>query len=175
MAVLNIVLMNPQIAPNTGNVVRTCAVTGARLHIIKPMGFEPTNKHLKRAGLDYWGLLDLTFYESREEFFEKTQGGEYYYFSSKAPRSYADITYPDNCYIIFGSEETGLPEDLIHDNPQRTVRIPMIDDKRARCLNLATSAAVAAYEVLRQWGFPALKNNGHLDQFDWDNFQPEMN
>ena len=168
MAVLNIVLVEPEIPQNTGNIARTCAATGARLHIVKPMGFTPTDKHLKRSGLDYWQYLDLTYYENLNDFFERTAGGKYYYFSTKAPRKYTDIEYPDKCYIVFGKETKGLPEQLLHDNPQNVVRIPMKGE--ARSLNLSNSAAIAAYEVLRQWDFPALQNSGRLREFDWDNF-----
>ncbi len=165
MAELNIVLVEPEIPQNTGNIARTCAATGARLHIVKPMGFTPTDKHLKRAGLDYWYLLDITYYEDLNDFFEKNKGGNFYYFSTKAPRKYTDIEYPDKCFIVFGKETKGLPEKLLFDNPETTVRIPMIDE--ARSLNLSNSAAIAAYEVLRQWDFPELLNNGKLREFDW--------
>ena len=165
MSELNIVLVEPEIPQNTGNIARTCAATGARLHIVKPMGFTPTDKHLKRAGLDYWYLLDITYYEDLNDFFEKNKGGNFYYFSTKAPRKYTDIEYPDKCFIVFGKETKGLPEKLLFDNPETTVRIPMIDE--ARSLNLSNSAAIAAYEVLRQWDFPELLNNGKLREFDW--------
>lgn len=166
MSELNIVLVEPEIPQNTGNIARTCAATGARLHIVKPMGFTPTDKHLKRAGLDYWYLLDITYYENLDDFFEKNEGGRFYYFSTKAPRKYTDIEYPDKCFIVFGKETKGLPEKLLFDNPETTVRIPMIDE--ARSLNLSNSAAIAAYEVLRQWDFPELLNNGKLREFDWN-------
>lgn len=166
MSELNIVLVEPEIPQNTGNIARTCAATGARLHIVKPMGFTPTDKHLKRAGLDYWYLLDITYYENLEDFFEKNKGGSFYYFSTKAPRKYTDIEYPDKCFIVFGKETKGLPEKLLFDNPETTVRIPMIDE--ARSLNLSNSVAIAAYEILRQWDFPELLNNGKLREFDWN-------
>ena len=169
MPQINIVLVEPEIPQNTGNIARTCAATGARLHIVKPMGFTPTDKHLKRSGLDYWKYLDLTYYENSEDFFEKTKGGVYYYFSTKEPRKFTDISYPDNCYIVFGKETKGLPERLLLDNPESCVRIPMTS--YARCLNLSNSAAIAAYEVLRQWGFPELVNRGRLKEFDWDNYE----
>ncbi len=166
MSELNIVLVEPEIPQNTGNIARTCAATGARLHIVKPMGFTPTDKHLRRAGLDYWYLLDITYYENLEDFFEKNKGGSFYYFSTKAPRKYTDIQYPDKCFIVFGKETKGLPEKLLFDNPETTVRIPMIDE--ARSLNLSNSVAIAAYEILRQWDFPELLNNGKLREFDWN-------
>ena len=113
MAELNIVLVEPEIPQNTGNIARTCAATGARLHIVKPMGFTPTDKHLKRAGLDYWYLLDITYYEGLDDFFARNSSGVFYYFSTKAPRAYTDIFYPDNCFIVFGKETKGLPEKLL--------------------------------------------------------------
>ena len=132
------------------------------------MGFTPTDKHLKRSGLDYWKYLDLTYYENSEDFFEKTKGGVYYYFSTKAPRKFTDISYPDNCYIVFGKETKGLPEKLLHDNPETTVRIPMKGEIRS--LNLSNSVAIAVYEILRQLDYPELQNFGRLREFDWDNF-----
>ena len=164
MPTLNIVLIEPQIPQNTGNISRTCAATGARLHLVGPMGFAITDAKLKRAGLDYWHLLDITTYASTSEFFEKNQG-EFFYFTTKAPHIYTEIAYPDNAYIVFGREDVGLPEDLLYQNPQRCVRLPMIAG--ARSLNLSNTVAVATYEALRQWGFPALKNHGQLTQYQW--------
>ncbi len=168
MAQLNIVLVEPEIPQNTGNIARTCAATGARLHLVKPMGFTPTDRHLKRAGLDYWHFLDITYYENTADFFARTAGGAYYFFSTKAPRKFTDIRYPEDCYLVFGKETKGLPEELLHEHPDTTVRIPMIGE--ARSLNLSNSAAIAAYEVLRQWDYPQLQNFGRLREFDWDNF-----
>lgn len=165
MSELNIVLIEPEIPQNTGNIARTCAATGARLHLVEPMGFKVDDKKLKRAGLDYWYLLDITYYSSTEDFFEKNSGGKFYYFSTKANKTYTDIEYPDKAYIVFGKETAGLPEKLLHDNPDTTVRIPMISE--ARSLNLSNSVAIAAYEVLRQWNFPELMNTGKLRNFDW--------
>lgn len=161
---LNIVLVEPQIPQNTGNIARTCAVTGAALHIVKPMGFEPTDKQLKRAGLDYWHYLDLTYYDSVDEFLHKAQG-QCFYFSTKAQNRYSDVKYPDNCYIVFGREDAGLPEELLFHNKENCVRIPMMPTLRS--LNLSNSVAIAAYEVLRQWDFPELQNNGSLTKYDW--------
>ena len=165
MAVLNIVLVEPEIPQNTGNIARTCAATGARLHIIEPMGFKIDDKKLKRAGLDYWYLLDITYYKNLEDFFERNAGGNFYYFSTKADKTYSDIAYPDNSYLFFGKETKGLPEKLLYDNHDTTVRIPMIDD--ARSLNLSNSVAIGVYEVLRQWNFPALLQKGQLRDFEW--------
>lgn len=161
---LNIVLIEPQIPQNTGNIARTCAVTGARLHLVKPMGFSVDDKKLKHAGLDYWHYLDITYYESLSDFFHKTHG-EYFYFSTKALNTYCDITYPDKSFLLFGREDKGLPEELLFANKDRCVRIPMIDEMRS--LNLSNSAAIGAYEVLRQWGFPELQNRGNLTKYLW--------
>ncbi len=161
---LNIVLGEPQIPQNTGNIVRTCAVTGARLHIIKPMGFEPTDKQLKRAGLDYWHYLDINYYEGFEDFFSRSDG-QCYFFSTKAQNRYTDVKYPDKCYIVFGREDAGLPEEILARNKSNCVRIPMMPTLRS--LNLSNSVAIATYEVLRQWDFPALQTSGNLTKFDW--------
>ena len=156
---LNIVLVEPEIAGNTGNISRTCAATGARLHLIKPLGFELDDKRMKRAGLDYWHLLDITIYENIDEFFAKNSG-PYYYFTTKAPHIHSDVIYPDGAYLVFGKETKGLPEDLIMQNLDTSVRLPMLDDDTARSLNLSNAVAVAAYEVLRQWGYPSLRTGG---------------
>ncbi len=166
MCKLNIVLVEPRIPQNTGNIARTCAVTGARLHLVRPMGFEPTDKELKRAGLDYWHFLDITYYDNLPDFFARTAGGEYFYFTTKGRQVYSDAAYPDNAYLVFGREDKGLPEQLLFKNPSRCVRIPMIGD--ARSLNLSNSVAIGVYEVLRQWRFPKLKNEGSLTQYDWN-------
>ncbi len=164
MNTLNIVLVEPEIPQNTGNIARTCAATGARLHIIEPMGFKIDDKKLKRAGLDYWYLLDISYYKNLDEFFEKNHGN-FYFFSTKALHKHSDIKYPDNAYLFFGKETAGLPEKLLYDNPDNCVRIPMIDD--ARSLNLSNSVAVGVYEVLRQWDYPELKCNGELRNYKW--------
>lgn len=160
---LNIVLVEPQIPQNTGNIARTCAATGARLHIVKPMGFTVDDKKLKRAGLDYWHLLDITYYDGIDDFFAQNPNGDYYYFTTKGSAVYSDVNYPDNCYIVFGREDAGLDEKLLYDNYDSCVRVPMISE--ARSLNLSNTVALAAYEVLRQWGFPQLKSNGKLTKF----------
>ncbi len=164
---LNIVLIEPEIPQNTGNIARTCAATGAKLHLVGPMGFNIDDRKLKRAGLDYWHLLDITYYSSTEEFFTKHPNEKFYYFSTKAPHKHTDIKYPDKVFIVFGKETKGLPEKLLFDNPDTTVRIPMISD--ARSLNLSNSVAIGVYEVLRQWGYPELQENGKLREFDWSN------
>lgn len=167
MSVLNIVLVEPQIPQNTGNIARTCAATGARLHLVEPMGFRVDNAKLKRAGLDYWHLLDITYYDNLNDFFEKNKDGKFFYFSTKATRIYSEVEYPDNCYLVFGKETAGLPEELLFENKESCVRLPMINDSSARSLNLSNSVAIGAYEVLRQWNFPELLTKGKLTKFDW--------
>ncbi len=147
----NIVLVEPEIPQNTGNISRTCACTGARLHLIKPYGFELSDRTVKRAGLDYWDKLELFEYDGIEEFFDKNRGGEFFYLSTKAKLRYTDISYPDNCYLIFGKETKGLPENLVFGNPERALRIPM--GKHLRSLNLSNSVALVLYEALRQQNF----------------------
>ena len=166
MPSLNIVLVEPEIPQNTGNIARTCAATGARLHIIEPMGFKIDDKKLKRAGLDYWHLLDITYYKNIEDFYAKNNG-EYFYFSTKAQHIYSDIKYPENTYLFFGKETKGLPEELLLANAERCVRMPMINSSHARSLNLSNCVCVGAFEVLRQWGFPELLCEGKLTKFDW--------
>ena len=166
MSRLNIVLVEPRIPQNTGNIARTCAVTGARLHLVRPMAFEPSDRELKRAGLDYWHLLDITYYDSLADFLEKTKGGVYRFFTTKAKPVHSDAVYPDDCYLVFGREDAGLPESLLFAHPNECVRIPMLG--QARSLNLSNAVAIAAYETLRQWGYPALQNEGRLTQYNWD-------
>ena len=165
MAKLNLVLVEPEIPQNTGNIARTCAATGAALHLVEPMGFRVDDKKLKRAGLDYWHLLDITYYQNLDDFFERTTGGSYFFFSTKGTHRHSDVSYPDNCYLLFGKETRGLPEWLLMQHPDSTLRIPMIDE--ARSLNLSNSAAIAAYEVLRQWDYPDLLCSGELRDYKW--------
>lgn len=167
MSVLNIVLVEPQIPQNTGNIARTCAATGARLHLVEPMGFRVDNAKLKRAGLDYWHLLDITYYENLDDFFKKNKDGNFFYFSTKATKIYSEVEYPDNTYLVFGKETAGLPEELLFNNQEKCVRLPMINNSAARSLNLSNSVAVGVYEVLRQWNFPDLLLKGKLTKFDW--------
>ena len=166
MKKINIVLHCPEIPQNTGNIARTCAATGSALHIIKPMGFEIDDKKLKRAGLDYWHLLDITYYENEAEFFEKNKGEAIYYFSTKAPKAYTEIVYPERVFLMFGRETKGLPEELLQKNPDTTVRIPMLPNLRS--LNLSNSAAIAVYEVLRQKNFEELESIGTPTTFSWE-------
>lgn len=162
MSIINIVLVEPQIPQNTGNIARTCAVTGARLHLVKPMGFTVDDKKLKHAGLDYWHMLDITYYDSLDDFLEQhsNESENFYFFSTKSKKVYSDVAYPDNCYLFFGREDAGLPESLLLKNREKCVRMPMISE--ARSLNLSNSVAIGVYEVLRQWNFPKLQNFGTL-------------
>lgn len=164
MPVLNIVLVEPQIPENTGNIARTCAVTGARLHLVQPLGFEVTDKHLKRAGLDYWHLLDITYYDNLDDFFAKNSG-PFFYFTSKGRHRHTDVSYPDGSYLVFGREDAGLPERLLFENPDHCVRMPM--RKGVRCLNLSNSVAIGVYEALRQWDFADLESQGQLTKYEW--------
>lgn len=164
MSVLNIVLVEPQIPENTGNIARTCAVTGARLHLVRPLGFEVTDKHLKRAGLDYWHLLDITCYDNLDDFFAKNSG-PFFYFTSKGRHRHTDVSYPDGSYLVFGREDAGLPERLLFENPDHCVRMPM--RKGVRCLNLSNSVAIGVYEALRQWDFADLESQGQLTKYEW--------
>jgi len=161
---LNIVLLEPQIPQNTGNISRTCAVTGARLHLIKPFGFEISDKHLKRAGLDYWDKLDISYYDNIDDFYEKNPG-KYFYFTTKGLNIHSEVKYPDNSYLIFGREDKGIPEEILHRNRENCVRIPMRNNLRS--LNLSNSVAIGVYEVLRQWKYPDLSTEGKLTQYDW--------
>lgn len=167
---LNIVMVEPEIPQNTGNVARTCALTGARLHLVGPMGFKIDDRKLKRAGLDYWYLLDITYYDSLDDFFQKNKctDNNFYYFTTKGRHIYSDVKYPEDVYLFFGKETKGLPEQLLYDNPDNCVRMPMLNNERARSLNLSNTVAIAAYEVLRQWGFPELLCEGQLHELKWD-------
>lgn len=165
MSVLNIVLIEPEIPQNTGNIARTCAATGCRLHLVEPMGFKITDKQVKRAGLDYWDKLDISYYRSTEEFFAKNQGGTFFYYTTKAENAHSDISYPDGAFLVFGKETAGLPEELLKANHDFCVRIPMRGIIRS--LNLSNAVAIGVYEVLRQWNYPELNQIGKLTKFDW--------
>ncbi|MBQ7740405.1 MAG: tRNA (cytidine(34)-2'-O)-methyltransferase [Eubacterium sp.] len=162
---LNIVLIEPEIPQNTGNIARSCAATGARLHLVGPMGFHITDKQVKRAGLDYWDKLDITFYDTSEEFFEKNKDGEFFFFTTKAEQVHSDVSYPNNCFLVFGKETKGLDERLLKANHDRCVRLPMRGIIRS--LNLSNAVAVGIYEVLRQWDYPALSLKGELHELKW--------
>lgn len=158
MAKLNIALIEPEIPQNTGNIARTCAATGASLHLVRPLGFEITDRHLKRAGLDYWDKLDVVFYDSLDQFLSVNANDPIFFFSTKAPRRHTDVHYPDGCFLVMGKETKGLPEDLLLSRLDDCVRIPMRPSLRS--LNLSNAAAVAVYEVLRQWDFPGFASSG---------------
>ncbi len=161
----NIVLVEPEIPQNTGNIARTCAATGSCLHLVRPLGFEIDDKKLKRAGLDYWHLLDITFYDNINDFFEKNKNGNFYYASTKSLNKYSDVKFCDGDYILFGKETKGLDEALLKANKEKCIRIPMIDG--ARSLNLSNSVAVVIYEALKQNDFLNLETQGSLTKFDW--------
>lgn len=160
----NIVLVEPEIPQNTGNIARTCAATGSRLHLVRPLGFEIDDKKLKRAGLDYWHLLDITFYDNLDDFFSKNSGN-FYFASTKALHRHSDVSYKDGDYIFFGKETKGLDEKLLKDNKEKCIRIPMIED--ARSLNLSNSVAIVIYEALRQNNYFELETKGKLTKFEW--------
>ena len=160
----NIVLVEPEIPQNTGNVARTCACTGAALHLVKPMMFKIDDAHLKRAGLDYWSKLDVTVHESLQDFMEYAKGKPMLFASSKGAKCYTDAEYPDGCFILFGKETKGLPESLLEERYDDCIRIPMRDT--LRCLNLSNSVAVVIYEALRQTGFEGLNSEGSLTSKD---------
>ena len=150
---IHLVLVEPEIPQNTGNVARTCAVTGSVLHLVGPLGFQIDDAKLKRAGLDYWDLLDIRLYRSIEEYFEKNPSPDLWLATSKARKRHTDAVFRDGCHILLGKETAGLPRWLLDKYPNRAVRIPQIPDGHARCLNLSNAAAVMCYEALRQTGF----------------------
>lgn len=163
MKTINIVLVEPEIPQNTGNIARTCACTGAKLHLVKPLGFTITDKQLKRAGLDYWDSLDITFYDSLEDFMEKHKNDELFFFTTKGKHRYSDVEFPNNSFLIFGKETKGLPEELLNDNYERALRVPMRSEMRS--LNLSNTVCLVVYEVLRQDDFDGLSSEGHLTKF----------
>lgn len=158
---LNIVLVEPEIPQNAGNIARTCAVTGAKLHLVRPLGFEVTDKHLKRAGLDYWNLLDIFYYDSIEEVMDKFYNGKnFHFFSTKAKCVHSDAKYSDGDFLVFGKETKGLPEPLLEKHYNECVRIPMMGETRS--LNLSNSVCVGVYEALRQHDYPNFKTQGEI-------------
>ena len=154
---LNVVLIEPEIPQNTGNISRTCAATGCSLHLVKPFGFEINDKHLKRAGLDYWQYLDVHYYENISEFFEKNKGANFYYMSTKGDKVYSNVSFKDGDFIVFGKESHGLPEPLLKDNYDKTLRIPMWGNLRS--LNLSNCVAIVVYEILRQQNYSSLSKH----------------
>ncbi|MBR3630363.1 MAG: tRNA (cytidine(34)-2'-O)-methyltransferase [Oscillospiraceae bacterium] len=168
MSRLHIVLCEPQIPQNTGNISRTCAVTGAKLHLIRPYGFEITDRNLKRAGLDYWDKLEIYEYDGLSGFMAQHAGDLIYYFTTKARSAHSDVQYPQDrdVYLMFVREDAGLPEELLVQHPETSVRIPMRPTLRS--LNLSNSVAIAAYEVLRQWDYPEMTAKGALTKYAWE-------
>ena len=166
MSKLNIVLFEPEIPANTGNIGRTCVATGTRLHLIEPLGFRLNEKSVKRAGMDYWEHLDVTRYINYEDFLAKNPGAKIYMASTKAPRCYTEVQYEPDCFIMFGKESAGIPEEILKANPDTCVRIPMIGETRS--LNLSNSVAIVLYEALRQNHFDHMKLEGQLHRLSWD-------
>jgi len=152
---LNIVLVEPEIPHNTGNIARTCALTNTSLHLVRPLGFSVDDKHLKRAGLDYWGLVDIHYYDNFDELLEKYPDGDFYYATTKAPKNYCEFAYSDNMFFVFGKETKGLSKEILDNNLEHTIRIPMRGDIK-RSLNLSNSVNIIIYEALRQLNFLGL-------------------
>lgn len=162
----NIVLYEPEIPANTGNIGRTCVATGTRLHLIEPLGFRLGEKELRRAGMDYWKDLDVTTYLDYEDFLEKNPGAKIYMASTKAPNVYSDVQYEPDCYLMFGKESAGIPEEILREHKNTAIRIPM--NPQIRSLNLSNSVAVVLYEALRQQNFAHMQLRGNLTKYDWD-------
>ena len=162
---INIVLLEPEIPANTGNIGRTCVATGTRLHLIEPLGFSLSEKALKRAGMDYWSQLDVTTYVDYEDFLARNPGAKIYFATTKGQHIYSDAQFEDNCYIMFGKESAGIPEEILKEHPDTCVRIPMIGETRS--LNLSNSVAIVLYEALRQQGFAHMKTEGELHRLHW--------
>ncbi len=166
MAALNIVLHQPEIPQNTGNIGRTCVAAGARLHLIEPLGFLLNEKALKRAGMDYWQELDVTTYIDYEEFLDKNPGAKIYYATTKGRQLYSDVSFEPDCYLMFGKESGGIPEEILKRNPDTCIRIPMQEEMRS--LNLSNAAAIVLYEALRQNGFSNMRLQGELHRLSWE-------
>ena len=162
---MHIVLLEPEIPQNAGNIARTCAVTNSVLHLIRPLGFSVEDKYLKRAGLDYWKLLDIRYYDNYADFCEKNPDARLWMATTKARHIYTDVAYGENDYIMFGKESAGIPEELLLENRERTIRIPML--AAARSLNLSNSVAIVIYEAMRQQNFPGMLLEGQLHHARW--------
>lgn len=165
MSKLNIVLYEPEIPANTGNIGRTCVATGTRLHLIEPLGFRLDEKSLRRAGMDYWDKLDVTRYIDYNDFLEKNPGAKIYMATTKAPKVYTDVTFEEDCFIMFGKESAGIPEEILLKNQERAIRIPM--NEEIRSLNLGNSVAIVLYEALRQQNFQNMQLQGKLTKYEW--------
>lgn len=163
--ILHIVLLEPEIPQNAGNIARTCAVTHSVLHLIKPLGFSVEDKYLKRAGLDYWKLLDIRYYDNFQDFLEKNPGAKLWMATTKAQKVYTEVSFGENDYIMFGRESAGIPEEILLQYPETAIRIPMLE--AARSLNLSNSVAIMIYEALRQQGFPGMLREGELHRHTW--------
>ena len=167
MAKLNIVLYEPEIPANTGNIGRTCVATGTKLHLIEPLGFSLSEKALTRAGMDYWSQLDVERYVNYEDFLQRNPGAKIYMATTKAKKIYSEASYEPDCYIMFGKESAGIPEEILVEHPEECVRIPMIGETRS--LNLSNSVAIVLYEALRQNQFDHMKLEGDLHRLHWEN------
>lgn len=163
---LNIVLYEPEIPANTGNIGRTCVATGCRLHLIEPLGFRLGEKELRRAGMDYWKDLDVTTYVDYEDFLRKNPGAKIYMATTKGPNLYTEVRFEPDCYIMFGKESAGIPEELLYGNQKNAIRIPMLE--QIRSLNLSNSVAIVLYEALRQHNFAHMQLQGKLTKYDWN-------
>ncbi len=163
---LNVVLYEPEIPANTGNIGRTCVATGTRLHLIEPLGFRLTEKALQRAGMDYWPQLDVTRYLDYQDFLDKNPGARIYMATTKGCRVYTEAAYEPDCYLVFGKESAGIPEEILREHPDAAVRIPMLDDTRS--LNLSNAVSIVLYEALRQNHFLQLKQRGELTKYRWN-------
>ena len=166
---LNIVLLEPEIPANTGNIGRTCVATNTRLHLIEPLGFRLDEKALRRAGMDYWKDLDVTTYIDYQDFLDKNPGAKIYMATTKAEKVYTDVAYEEDCYIMFGKESAGIPEEILVENQENCVRIPMVGEIRS--LNLGNSVAIMLYEALRQNQFAGMNLEGHLHHLEWNKYK----
>lgn len=164
---MNIVLHEPEIPANTGNIGRTCVATGTSLHLIRPLGFEINEKQLRRAGLDYWDKLDVHIYDNYQDFLDKNPGAKIYMATTKAPKIYTEVSYEPDCFIMFGKESAGIPEEILVEHEEDSIRIPMNYDIRS--LNLSNSVAIVLYEALRQNAFDSMELQGHLHRLHWKN------
>ena len=166
---INVVLHEPEIPQNTGNIGRTCVAAGARLHLIRPLGFSLDEKHLKRAGMDYWKDLSVQVYDSYEDFLRVNPGAKIFYSTTKAKHLYTEVSYPEDCFLMFGKESAGIPEEILKEHKDTCVRIPMLGETRS--LNLSNAAAIVIYEALRQHGFAGLTTEGELHIHPWSYYE----